>query len=266
MILRRLVTALRRQDYVTVLIETLIVVLGVFLGIQLGNWNEARQTDRLEREYLERLFVDANATIEDFNALSNWEQARMTQLHTVIEALRRGSFTSAEREAIETGVALFGLVNTVAPRWGTVEELQSTGNITLIDDIELRRLIADAEFSYDRSLGVTQPRVAQLIALRTDVMRRVDLQSFNHFGRAPDAEIAFDFEALAADADFIALLSEGLFAQDLVYTFAAGNTRRVEAMRDHLAASLGKETTGLPTTRDLTQSWPWRVDPEPREP
>ena len=42
MILRRLTTALRKQDWVTVVIETLIVVFGVFIGLQVNNCNEAR--------------------------------------------------------------------------------------------------------------------------------------------------------------------------------------------------------------------------------
>ncbi len=42
MILRRLATAFRKQDWFTVFVETIIVVLGVFLGLQLGNWNEVR--------------------------------------------------------------------------------------------------------------------------------------------------------------------------------------------------------------------------------
>ena len=50
MILRRLTDALRKQDWFTVVIETLIVVLGVFLGIQLGNWNEARAEQRLAED------------------------------------------------------------------------------------------------------------------------------------------------------------------------------------------------------------------------
>ena len=45
MILQRLATSIRKQDWFTVFIETLIVVLGVFLGIQLGNWNEARAAE-----------------------------------------------------------------------------------------------------------------------------------------------------------------------------------------------------------------------------
>ena len=42
MILRRLTNAIRRRDWFTVVIETLIVVLGVFLGLQVNNWNVLR--------------------------------------------------------------------------------------------------------------------------------------------------------------------------------------------------------------------------------
>jgi len=55
MILQRLATSIRKQDWFTVLIETLIVVLGVFLGIQLGNWNEARADSARETALLVQL-------------------------------------------------------------------------------------------------------------------------------------------------------------------------------------------------------------------
>ncbi|MGB3627661.1 MAG: hypothetical protein WA989_17665, partial [Henriciella sp.] len=58
MILQRLATSIRKQDWVTVAIETLIVVLGVFLGIQLGNWNAARASHQLGEDYVERLTED----------------------------------------------------------------------------------------------------------------------------------------------------------------------------------------------------------------
>jgi hypothetical protein len=42
MILQRISDAFRRQDWFTVTVETLIVVLGVFLGLQINNWNTGR--------------------------------------------------------------------------------------------------------------------------------------------------------------------------------------------------------------------------------
>lgn len=58
MILRRLSTALRKQDWFTVLIETLIVVLGVFLGLQLGNWNAARADRDREMQIVSDMLAD----------------------------------------------------------------------------------------------------------------------------------------------------------------------------------------------------------------
>ena len=51
MILRRLTNAFRKQDWFTVFIETLIVVLGVFIGLQVNNWNESRQQHALKGYY-----------------------------------------------------------------------------------------------------------------------------------------------------------------------------------------------------------------------
>lgn len=55
MILRRIADAFRRQDWFTVTVETLMVVLGVFLGLQANNWNEARVEAERSREYLSRI-------------------------------------------------------------------------------------------------------------------------------------------------------------------------------------------------------------------
>jgi hypothetical protein len=52
MILQRISKALRQQDWFTVVIETLIVVFGVFIGLQVNNWNESRQDQQRETRYL----------------------------------------------------------------------------------------------------------------------------------------------------------------------------------------------------------------------
>jgi hypothetical protein len=39
MTLRRLSSAVRKQDWVTALVETLIVVFGVFIALQVNNWH-----------------------------------------------------------------------------------------------------------------------------------------------------------------------------------------------------------------------------------
>ena len=72
MILRRVTDAFKRRDWFTVAIETLIVVLGVFLGLQVNNWNEARK-DRIEAETSrERLIADLHADLDAFAVRRQW--------------------------------------------------------------------------------------------------------------------------------------------------------------------------------------------------
>jgi len=61
MILRRIAAAVRRQDWFTVGVEIMIVVLGVFIGIQVANWNDARIDEGRAAAYLERISLDLDA-------------------------------------------------------------------------------------------------------------------------------------------------------------------------------------------------------------
>src|SRR4051812_39978670 len=55
MILRRITEHLKQQHWTAIAIDLGIVVLGVFIGLQVNNWNEARNDRARERIYLERL-------------------------------------------------------------------------------------------------------------------------------------------------------------------------------------------------------------------
>ena len=44
-IVRRTLLYLRQHDWAAVAIEVVVVVIGVFIGIQAANWNEARLDD-----------------------------------------------------------------------------------------------------------------------------------------------------------------------------------------------------------------------------
>ena len=49
MFLRRVVAHARRQDWMAIAIEFVLLVLGVFLGIQVANWNVAREAKQKSR-------------------------------------------------------------------------------------------------------------------------------------------------------------------------------------------------------------------------
>lgn len=58
MILRRLAKAIQQQNWFTVFIEVLIVVLGVFIGLQVSQWNKERIDRAEEADFLVALHQD----------------------------------------------------------------------------------------------------------------------------------------------------------------------------------------------------------------
>ena len=63
MILRRVTKHVTEQNWFAVFIDFLIVVVGVFIGIQVSNWNETRKEDAQEKDYLIRLYEDFEANV-----------------------------------------------------------------------------------------------------------------------------------------------------------------------------------------------------------
>lgn len=68
MILRRLTENLRTQNWTAITIEFLIVVMGVFIGTQVANWNQQRLAKIETERMLEQLVPELQSQLEFFDA------------------------------------------------------------------------------------------------------------------------------------------------------------------------------------------------------
>jgi hypothetical protein len=220
LILQRFSTALRKQDWWTVTIELFIVVLGVFLGLQVNNWNEARSNRALEREYLERLYSDFQETQDAKERRAGWDHARLTQQALVLDALRTGKLEDADREAFNTGLAYFGFGSSFDIQWSTVEELRSTGGMNLISDVELRSRILRFDAELERRMGISDNFLGSIYDHRQQLSSRYGV--INFAGERDKVQLVYDFDELAADPAVVNLLSQidflSRFRRDLINT------------------------------------------------
>ena len=60
MLLRRITKHVTDQNWFAVFLDFVIVVVGVFIGIQVANWNEERQQKQTTKHYIERLVDELN--------------------------------------------------------------------------------------------------------------------------------------------------------------------------------------------------------------
>ena len=137
MIMRRLAQNLRDQNWTAITIEFVLLVLGVFLGIEVANWNEERGRAQRSAEFTEQLRADLR--------IEGW------RYQFLLEYYRDARTAAAATEADLSGNARLSneqlLVNAYratqykqgAPRRSTYDELVSTGTINLIQDREFRQ-------------------------------------------------------------------------------------------------------------------------------
>lgn len=148
MILRRMAEAMAAQNWFTVLLEIFIVVAGIFIGLQVDDWNETRKERIEERVYLERMRIDVSQDIELLSFSNDLADERIEQIR-FLEALARDPDIAVEDPSsviLFLEKASWESYLPVVPR--TFEELRSSGLTTLIHDHKLR----DAFSEYYRQI------------------------------------------------------------------------------------------------------------------
>ena len=137
MIFRRLAQHLREQNWIAIFIEFVLLVRGVFLGIQVANWNEARLTRDKADGYTAQLKADVRH--------ESWRYQFLLEYHRDVRAAAEAAVATLISTATQSNEEF--LVNAYratqyrqsASRRSTYDELVSTGNIGLILDQDLRQ-------------------------------------------------------------------------------------------------------------------------------
>jgi hypothetical protein len=91
MLLSRFISNIEKRDWGSIVVELVIVVVGVFFGIQAANWN----ADRLEREQgrliTERLLVDLRKDLVTRQTLVTYYQAVFDSAERTVTRLNADS-------------------------------------------------------------------------------------------------------------------------------------------------------------------------------
>lgn len=205
MIIRKLAEALRRQDWDTVLVELLIVVVGIFLGIEAANWNEDRRDRQDETAYLLRLQLDVRTSIDELRRgrddVDHWNSLGRRAL----EALQNQDRTLTDEEL---GFALAASTRIGLPttQLATIAELISSGRLNEISDPDIRaelvRMDGNIQGLNEHILILVDyaTPVAPIVqmALRTSPLPDLPELSAEQL----DQSVTYNFDALAADEPF----------------------------------------------------------------
>ena len=240
-ILRRVITHFKKQEWTAIALDFLIVVVGVFIGIQFSNWNELRHERAIEHEYLERLYADMQQTLAAKPDRVTWNNDRKAQQAMVLHHLRTGVLPEEDRRAFEVGLAFFGFISGIDVDWATVEELKSTGAMNIIRDVSLRSMILVKDSDLQRRQNIVENFFQAIYGFRQEIGGFYGIVEFT--GERNDVVLNYDFEALAANPAFINALSQIDFLSQFVSQFGERETEDLVELRDELARQLGVDSS-----------------------
>lgn len=145
MIIRRLADGFRNQDWFVVFIEVMIVFVGVFIGLQVDDWNEGRK-DRLDEQvFQERLHDDILFAEELFGRLLERRFDRFEQLLSASDVL----FGRSQREILnDNECAAIGYSHVIrinASDLSSLVELRSSGRMNIIQNVDLRTALVELQ-------------------------------------------------------------------------------------------------------------------------
>ncbi len=211
MILRRVIAHFRKQEWTAIALDFVIVVTGVFIGIQVSNWNELRG-DRLRADnYLERIHSDFQLISDRLERnVAEFDKALQSVEYLRNEIESRPSLT--EEQASDFRSALNDIDASSIPAWrsATYTEMQSAGVFDLIDNARLKQALVD----YDQGAAIAHTAWGTLISRQVEFVEPI-LFSLIEYGPRVDATngidainaLRFDYERMRNETEFRAALS-----------------------------------------------------------
>jgi len=139
MILRRFTKHVTDQNWFAVGLDIIVVVVGIFLGLQVTEWNEMRKERDKESGYLIRMAEDVKST------LTNWETSERIYGNIYKKGLVAMSFLNGDKPSIDNIQLLATLYVSTQSHGGiyiiddTYDELSSSGQLNLISNTVIRK-------------------------------------------------------------------------------------------------------------------------------
>jgi hypothetical protein len=131
-----------KENWRRLLAELVIVAVGVGVALAVDNWNETRKELVAERDYLQGITADLNASAQSLERTQKSAIENRAALEQLI-AIANGATPPSDREL---AVTLVRATYLDLPRLTTItfEELVSTGSLRILRNTQFKRALAES--------------------------------------------------------------------------------------------------------------------------
>lgn len=206
MILRRVIEHVKKQHWTAVFLDFIIVVLGVFIGLQVQDWNNARKDRADASEYRERLITDMQISISRNQRQIDYGRLQVKQLDLALAALTSCHLDADQQGVFDAGLYNMGKFDLPTMVMGTIDELNATGDFPLIGDPALRQAISETVRVYRTEFAI-EPQITGRIVPNVNYVRsrvRFNLgANTDYLSTVEPHNVVYEFQALCSDENFV---------------------------------------------------------------
>lgn len=189
--------------------EILLVVIGILMALQVNNWNEERKLKKQKSILLESLKTEFEENQNRLNIILNFIAQREEYARNLLAILEQ---LPSRVDSIETVFALerAGFVHYFNPTLPTYEEMKSSGTLSLIENKDLKRRMADYQTFLEYSFRIEDGNKEPIQQYSERILKYMD-PDFGDVNITDNesrkyASVKFDLEAMSNDTEIQYLL------------------------------------------------------------
>ena len=143
MIIRRIIKDIKEQNWFAVSVDALVVVVGIFLGLQVSNWQADINEQKTAKRYLVRLQNDLQNDIERMEHTEAFWRLIKEYSEKSLEYLEHAKEASDNPWDQVVGFFHASQINPFKVNDITYNELQQAGQLSLLKSHKLRQKLAE---------------------------------------------------------------------------------------------------------------------------
>lgn len=160
MILRRLKAHVEKENWFAVFLDFCIVVIGVFVGLQVANWNDARVEQRELAGQLTSLNAEFSDNLDRLNAYRSRLDHQIDDTSVLREVIA-GKRPSVDIKEINKSLMNVVSVPILTIDRTTLDELALGGGLRRLEALGLRELLVEWDETHDELRRVERDAIEQ---------------------------------------------------------------------------------------------------------
>jgi len=149
MLFRRVRKHIKKGEWLAVLVDFLIVVAGVFIGLQLGNSNAARADKLAYQQALDRFSTETQTNLTALDELDKAFSAYLKTATSAYDILQSCEDSPENTDLVNTGLTAITGTYGLNLRRGALDELTTSPQLLAQQSPEERVFLTDARYYFD---------------------------------------------------------------------------------------------------------------------